>query len=108
MFGFGCLMIEAPLQFSRGIALFSEKLWFHPFEIISRAIFGVLCLTFATNAPHSTLLYLIGGVLCFSSIFLVIIGSDRHKKFAILTSRIGNKFRVLGLVAVLCGFGLNK
>ena len=106
MFVFGCLMVARPLQFSRGIYQFSEWRWFHRFEIVSRAIFGILCLALADQTSYPIFLKIVGVVLCFVSVFLIIIGPNRHKRFALLTSNIGKNFRALGLVAIVCGSGL--
>ena len=106
MLGFGYLMIAKPLQFSRGIVQFSEKRWFHAFEIASRGILGILFLILASKTSYPTVVAFIGGVLCFVSVFLIVIGPSRHRKFALLTSGLGKNFRFLGLVAVGCGFAL--
>lgn len=106
MVGFGCFMVGKPLQFSRGIVQFSEKPWFHIFEIVSRGIFGILFLSVAGSTAYPSFVTFFGGLLCFVSLFLIIIGPTRHKRFALLTSGIGKNFRVLGLVALACGAGL--
>ena len=106
MLGFGCFMVCKPLQFSRGITQFSEKQWFHTFEIMSRAIFGVLFLLGAGSTAYPAFVAFLGGVLCFVSVFLIIIGPVRHKRFALLTSGIGKNFRAVGLIAIACGASL--
>ena len=106
MLGFGCFMVCKPLQFSKGIARFSEKPWFHIFEILSRALLGILFLLVADSTPYPTFITILGTVLCFVSVFLIIIGPIRHKRFALLTSNIGKNFRAIGLVALACGAGL--
>jgi len=106
MLGFGCYMVAKPLQFSRGIARFSEKKYFHQFEIISRLVLGVVFLMFADKTSYPAVVSLLGGVLCFVSLFLIVIGPSRHRRFALLTSGIGKNFRILGLLAIVCGAGL--
>ena len=108
LFGIGMLltggyMIVAPMKFSNGLALFSQKPWFHAFEISSRLILGLLFLSIAKNTSYPGVFTFIGWLLCFVSVFLLLIGSSRHKRFALLTSNIGKNFRVLGFVAVTGG-----
>lgn len=103
---FGCLMIAKPLTFAKGITAFSEKPWFHAFEIVSRLTLGILLLVFAEQTSYPLTVKVIGAVLCFVSVFLLVIGSNNHKKFAALTTKIGPYFRPLGFVAVLGGMVL--
>lgn len=49
---------------------------------------------------------LLGGVFCFVSLFLIVIGPSRHRRFALLISGVGKNFRILGLLAIVCGVGL--
>ncbi len=106
MLGFGCYMVAKPLEFSKGIVKFSEKAWFHPFEIASRFLIGLVFLMFADESSYPAVVTLLGGVLCFVSVFLIIIGPGRHRRFALLASRIGKSFRLLGLLAIVFGAGL--
>ncbi len=106
MVGLGCFMVGRPVAFSKGIVHFSEQPWFHTFEIVSRGLFGGLFLCAASSTAYPTFVAGLGGVLCFVSLFLILIGPTRHKRFALLTSRIGKHFRALGLVALACGVGL--
>jgi hypothetical protein len=92
-----------PLKFSAGIARFSEKPWFHVFEIISRVVLGVLFLVFAEKTAFPMAIKVLGGILCFVGLFLAVIGENRHKRFAQLTAGIGKNFRFLGFFAILCG-----
>lgn len=106
MFVFGAIMFTKPLRFSSGIALFCEKPWFHTFEVVSRFLVGAIFLLLSANSDRPNLFVFIGVLLCFVSIFLIIIGPSRHKAFALRTSKFGKWFRPLGLVAMLCGSGL--
>lgn len=103
---FGCLMIAKPLAFAEGITAFSEKPWFHAFEIVSRLIVGVLLILFAEQTSYPLTVKVIGAALCFVSVFLLIIGSNKHRKFAALTTKIGPYFRPLGFIALLGGMAL--
>lgn len=106
MFVFGCMMVAKPDAFAKGITEFSNKPWFHLFEIVSRLTLGVLLLLISEQTSYPLLIQVIGGVLCFVGLFLIVIGSERHRKFASLTTRIGRYFRPIGIVAQLCGLGL--
>lgn len=106
MLGFGLFMVSKPMQFSNGIAQFSQKPWFHVFEIFSRFVVGILFLLLANATPYPVFFTWLGSIFCLVSVILVIIGAERHKKFARLTSGIGHKFRMLGVGAILCGAGL--
>lgn len=106
MIGFGCLMAVKPIQFSHGIVRFSEQPWFHTFEIISRLIAGLVFLLLADETAYPKIVLFIGGILCFTGMFLFLIGAERHKRFARLTSDIGQNFRPIGFVAILCGLGI--
>ncbi|WP_394130017.1 hypothetical protein [Shewanella maritima] len=99
-------MLVKPLQFSQGIVNFSKKPWFHLFEIVSRAVLGILFLLLAHSTPYPVLFKVIGAVLCFVSIFLIIIGATRHKQFALLTAQIGHRFRLLSFLAIGCGLSI--
>ena len=106
MFALGAIMFLKPMAFSNSIATFSHKTWFHHFEIVSRLLIGVLFLLFAKQTSYPTVITVLGIILCFVSVFLVLIGEQRHKRFALRTARIGKHFRPLGLIAILCGASL--
>lgn len=106
MFVFGCLMVLRPLAFSRGIVEFSQKPWFHAFEVVSRLTVGVLLLWISEKTSYPVIVKVIGGLLCFVSVFLLLIGSERHRKFALTTSRIGRHFRPIGVIAQVFGLTL--
>jgi len=106
MFILGTVMLLKPLTFSNGIAAFSRKVWFHSFEVTSRLVVGLLFMLCADSSAYPRLVMALGGLLCFVAVFLIIIGAERHKRFALLTANIGNKFRPLGVVAQVCGIAL--
>lgn len=103
MLGFGCYMCAQPIRFSNGIIWFSERKWFHLFEIVSRFILGVFFILFSDKTAYPLFVNFLGGLLCFVSLFLVAIGSNRHRRFALLVAKIGKNFRYLGLIAIICG-----
>lgn len=106
MFILGSLMLFKPYAFANGIVTFSNKSRFHLFEISSRGLVGLALILFASYSPYPTILYSLGGLLCFVSVFLIIIGESRHKQFAQLTSNIGGYFRPIGIFAQICGIVL--
>lgn len=106
MFVLGSIMLFNPIMFANGINKFSNKDWFHTFEITSRLLIGVLFIVFAENSSYPRVLYILGVILCFVSVFLLVIGENRHKRFARLTSKIGVHFRPIGLFAQICGIVL--
>ena len=106
MFVLGVAMVLKPMSFSDGIISFSEKPWFHLFEITSRLVFGLLLIYFAGGTAYPTLVFALGMVLCCVSFLLIFVGAERHKKFALLTAKIGKRFRPLGAIAIVCGLSL--
>lgn len=106
MFALGGIMFFKPMAFANGISEFSCKPWFHGFEITSRFIVGLLFIWQSKNSSYPLLFLGLGIVLCFTGAFLVIVGSSWHKRFAILTSKIGKWFRPIGIFALLGGCAL--
>ncbi len=107
MVAFGIMMIKNPMSFSQGIRAFSEKPWFHAFEIMTRLIIGCLLLFVASETTYPFTFTLLAGILCFTSLFLIIIGEKKHRQFAHTTSKIGKHFRILGVLSVICGAGIS-
>ena len=99
-------MVIKPKHFADGIGRFADQRWFHPFEIISRAFVGILFLLVAEQTPYPRVILYIGILLCFVSVFLLVLGEERHKRFARMTVNIGKNFRYLGLIAIACGAGI--
>lgn len=64
---------------------------------------GALFVLVSRYSAFPNLLLVLGLVLCFVGVFLIVIGSERHKAFALYTAQIGKGFRPLGLVAQACG-----
>ncbi len=101
MFALGSVMLLRPLKFAQGVSAFSEKSWFHVFEVASRFILGLIFFGQATFSSFPLLHLLLGATLGFTSIFLVIIGPAKHRQFAKQTSNLGNWFRPIGLFAIV-------
>jgi hypothetical protein len=102
----GAIMFIQPMRFANGIAAFSQKAWFHVFEIVSRLVIGVLFMIFAQHTAFYQLIFGLGALLVGVSIFLIVIGEQRHKSFAMKTVKIGHKFRPIGMIAILAGGSL--
>jgi predicted lysophospholipase L1 biosynthesis ABC-type transport system permease subunit len=103
MLALGSIMFVNPIAFAKGISAFSSKSWFHTFEIVSRLAVGLLLIWQSTHSSYPVLFLVLGLILCFVSIFLVVLGPNKHKRFARLTSRIGIWFRPVGIFAVSMG-----
>ncbi len=106
MASLGLLMTISPIRFANHIVVFSDKPWFHRFEISSRLLVGGLLWWFAEQSGYPLLMTGLGLLLCFVGVLLIVIGEQRHRKFARLTANIGEHFRYIGLLSVLLGAGL--
>ena len=106
MIAFGGFMIRRPIQFANGIAVFSRKKWFHVFEIVSRFGLGLVFLLFVNHTDYPYLFLGLGIMLVGVSLFLVIIGEDKHRKFALKTVEIGKNFKPIGFVSIAAGLVL--
>jgi len=109
--GFGFLMIfisllmaADPHSFSEGIITFSEKKWFHIFEIISRSIAGVIFIIFSSSTLYPLVFEILGYGLLIVAVGLVILTSKRHKKFAVWAAHSFKKiFRPIGIASIPLG-----
>lgn len=98
------LMIVNPDYWADGIIKFSEKSWFHPFEIISRFVFGLLFVLSARQTPYPTLILVIGYLLIAVSVGLLFTPPSKHKQFALWSAeKFRTKFRPLGFLSLLFG-----
>lgn len=102
----GAIMLIQPMRFANGIATFSQKAWFHVFEIVSRFVIGVLFILFARHTAFPELVLGLGILLVGVSLFLIVLGEKKHKRFAMETVKIGQKFRPIGMIAILAGVAL--
>lgn len=98
------LMIVNPEYWANGIIKFSEKSWFHPFEIISRFVFGLSFILFAGKTDYPNLMLAIGYLLIAVSVGLLFTPPSKHRQFALWSAKkFRNKFRWLGFGSL--GFG---
>ncbi len=101
------VMIANPNYWSNAIVLFSQKPYFHSFEISSRLIIGIIFVLYHQDALYPVFILVIGGLLIAVSIGLLIIGADKHKQFALWSAQKFNKvFRWAGLASLAFGLFL--
>lgn len=106
--GFGFLMmllslsmIIKPDSFSEGIITFSEKSYFHLFEVISRIIAGLIFIAYAEDTVFPTVISIIGFALILVGVGLALTQSRLHRKFAVWSANeFRDKFRLIGIVSV--------
>ena len=104
---FSLMMVFRPQAFAQSIVDFSEQPYFHPFEIISRLIAGVLFVTYAADTRFPLLFKVIGLVLVLVGVGLAFTPPRLHKKFAVQSAlRCKNYFRFIGIASVVLSFAL--
>jgi hypothetical protein len=81
------VMIINPGYWARGIVTFSQAAWFHPFEILSRLVFGVLFINFADQTRYPTLILIIGYVLVAVAVGLSLTPPSKHRRFALWSAK---------------------
>ena len=98
------VMIINPEYWANGIIKFSEKPWFHPFEIISRFVFGMCFVLFAGETLYPKLIMIIGYVLIAVSIGLLFTPPSKHRQFALWSAdKFRTKFRLFGFCSLFFG-----
>ncbi len=98
------IMIIKPAYWANGIIKFSEKSWFHPFEIISRFAFGLGFVLFAGQTAYPTLMSIIGYGLIAVSVGLLFTPPSKHREFALWSAeKFKNYFRWFGFVSLVFG-----
>lgn len=95
-------MIANPEKFSRWIVSFSEKSYFHPFEIISRLAAGVGFTYFSGETRFPAMFLGIGILLVAVGAGLLLTPPSRHRQFARWSAEaFKGKFRFFGLCSLL-------
>jgi hypothetical protein len=101
---FGVVMFLKPNRFSDGIISFSEKSWFHLTEIISRLVFGLAFILVADQTDYALTITIIGIIIIAAGFILILIGEERHRRFAVFVSNyLRDKFRYIGIFALVLG-----
>ncbi|WP_143824577.1 hypothetical protein [Neiella marina] len=75
-------MMIQPAAFSAGIIAFSEQRFFHPFEIISRGLAGLVFVLYADSAIYPWLIRWLGYGLLAVSVGLLCTPPSLHRHFA--------------------------
>lgn len=97
-------MIKNPIGFAQAIVTFSQKRYFHIFEILSRLFFAVVFIHYAASTSAEIMHSVLGLLMAFTSIFLVIIGEEKHRVFAVWSaSKFSSMFRFSGLCSLFFG-----
>ena len=104
MMVFSLTMIISPSFWSKNILLFSYKPWFHPFEIISRLIFGIVFIAYGDQTAHPQVMRSIGLILLLVGVGLLFTPPGKHRHFARWSARKFLKvFRPAGVVSLCFG-----
>lgn len=94
-------MVIKPDSFSTGIITFSEKPYFHVFEVVSRIIAGLIFVTYATDTVFPTVISVIGFALILVGVGLALTPPRVHRKFAVWSANeFRYRFRLIGIVSV--------
>jgi hypothetical protein len=97
-------MMINPQSWANGIVKFSEKPYFHLFEILSRLGFGLGFIIYAEQTIYPTLITYIGYLLVAVSIGLSLTPPSKHKQCAVWSaSRFRKTFRLVGFVSIFFG-----
>lgn len=95
------LMVMKPESFSKGIISFSEKSYFHLFEIISRIATGIIFTVYAADTAFPKTILYIGYGLILVGISLALTPPKLHRKFAVWSAiSFRNKFRLIGIASL--------
>jgi len=101
---FSVVMMANPGCWSRGIVKFSELDYFHPFEILSRLLFGVIFITFADQTLYPVMMSVIGYVLVAVGIGLSLTPPSKHRRLAVWSAqRFKSVFRPAGALSFVFG-----
>lgn len=94
-------MVIKPDSFTAGIITFSEKPYFHVFEIVSRIIAGLIFVTYATDTVFPAVISVIGFALILVGVGLALTPPRVHRKFAVWSANeFRDRFRLIGIVSV--------
>jgi hypothetical protein len=100
-------MIISPNYWSNGIVDFSRKPYFHGFEIVSRLISGLVFVLYSQTTLYPKLVLVIGYLLIAVGLGLTILGSVKHRKFAVWSAhKFKSAFRPAGFSSLIFGLFL--
>ena len=82
----------------------SKVAFFHPFEILSRLIFGIVFITFAGQTLYPMLISVVGYILVIVGVGLLFTPPSKHKQFAVWSAqKFRPVFRPAGAVSFAFG-----
>ncbi|MDI4635537.1 hypothetical protein J7U46_20910 [Pelomonas sp. V22] len=97
------VMMARPSAWGSGILAFASKPYFHFAEIASRAAVGAVLLYFAEQTLHPKLFEFAGYGFLAIGVFLLLVGAQRHRAFAVRSASFTYLFRPGGLVGLVIG-----
>jgi len=98
------IMIANPVAWSNGIISFCGTSWFHPFEIASRLVFGLVFIIYADQTLYPRVILAIGYLLLGASLVLLLMQPSRHRRFAAWSARkFRRAFRPAGVLGAASG-----
>ncbi len=98
---FSARMIRDPQGFAKGIVWFSQQWFFHPFEILSRALAGLVMLVFADETRMPLMFTVLGYGLLIVAAGLALTPPSRHRQFAVWSaSAFATYFRLIGVLTI--------
>ena len=101
MMFFSVVMAAKPDSFSEGIISFSEKPYFHIFEVVSRVAAGLIFFTYAVDTLFPKTFAVIGVGLILVGLGLTLTPPKFHRKFAVWSANnFRNKFRLIGVGSI--------
>jgi len=97
------VMIVSPSAWSRGMLAFSEKSYFHIFEIASRLLLGGVLWLFAGRTSYPMFFTVMAAMFVFAGVFLIFMGVERHRAFAVRAASYTRLFRSAGFASLAFG-----
>lgn len=98
------VMITNPQYWSNAIINFSEKNYFHWFEVISRFIVGGILIYLHAQIVYPMLFLSVGCLLLAVSFGLILLGENKHRQFARWSAiKFKPVFRLAGVASLLFG-----
>ena len=97
------VMIVSPSAWSRGMLAFSEKSYFHIFEIASRLLLGGVLWLFAGRTSYPIFFTVMAAMFVFAGVFLIFMGVERHRAFAVRAASYTRLFRGAGFASLAFG-----
>lgn len=98
------VMVVNPAYWSEGIVRFSQKPYFHPFEILSRLIFGAIFIVFSDQTFYPVIMLVVGYLLVAVGAGLLITPPSKHKQFAVWSAqKFKQTFRPAGAISLAFG-----